>query len=203
MLDETHVMNACKEDCCYVSLDFRGDMRKAALRLHPDNDVARDYVLPDFTTRRRGFARSAEESTGRPREPGEQIVRMNWERFAVPEILFNPSDIGIQQAGVPEAVLHAVSRCPPEAHRWLYRNIVLTGGCANLPGARERTERDVRALAPEHYEVAVRLPEDPVAHAWEGGAALADDPALLEEMSVSRAEYQESGHQACLDKYYL
>ncbi len=32
VLDETHVMNACKEDCCFVSLDFEGDMRTAQLR---------------------------------------------------------------------------------------------------------------------------------------------------------------------------
>ncbi len=35
VLDETHVMNACKEDCCYVSMDFHEDMKKAALRNHP------------------------------------------------------------------------------------------------------------------------------------------------------------------------
>ena len=62
-----------------------------------DNTVARDYVLPDFTTLRRGYMKSQEDSTGRPQVEGEQIIRMNNERFTVPEILFNPSDIGIQQ----------------------------------------------------------------------------------------------------------
>lgn len=39
---------------------------------------------------------------------------MNNERFAVPEALFNPSDIGIQEMGVAEAVVHAIS-CIPES----------------------------------------------------------------------------------------
>ena len=132
VLDETYVMNACREDCCYVSLDYDGDMRTAAKRyivpeennltvvpcfrsfskrsslfaLHSrssrENSVARDYVLPDFTSLRRGFMKGREESLGRPdaANEGEQIIRMNNERFAVPELLFNPSDIGIEQESV-------------------------------------------------------------------------------------------------------
>lgn len=38
---------------------------------------------------------------------------MNNERFAVPEILFHPSDIGIQEMGIAEAVVHVVSLTPP------------------------------------------------------------------------------------------
>ena len=59
--------------------------------------MARDYVLPDFTSLRRGFMKGRAESAGRPTAEGEQIIRMNNERFAVPELLFNPSDIGIEQ----------------------------------------------------------------------------------------------------------
>lgn len=67
-MDETYVMNACREDCCYVSLDFDDDMRMSQKRNHSDNKVVRDYVLPDFTTLRRGYMKSREESTGKPEE---------------------------------------------------------------------------------------------------------------------------------------
>ena len=50
VLDETWVMNACREDCCYVSMDFQGDMKIAAKRNSSQNTIVRDYVLPDFTT---------------------------------------------------------------------------------------------------------------------------------------------------------
>ena len=73
-----------------------------------DNSIARDYVLPDFTSIRRGFMKSWEDSSGRPEE-GEQLIRMNNERFMVPEILFRPSDIGICQMGLGEAVVETVS----------------------------------------------------------------------------------------------
>ena len=86
VLDETYVMNGCKEDCCYVAKDFDAEMVKAK-----NNLVARDYVLPDFTAIRRqvtvcltcdkpskqlalrGFMKTAEESSGKPGE-GEQLV---------------------------------------------------------------------------------------------------------------------------------
>ncbi len=201
VMDETHVINSCREDCCYVSMDFDGDMEEAArARI---NNVARDYVLPDFTAIRRGFMKSSEASVGRPENDAEQIVRMNNERFTVPELLFNPSDVGLRQMGIPEAIECAVNRCPEEARRWLYANIVIIGGCAKTPNMKERVERDVRALAPAHYDVNVHIPEDPIGYAWKGGALLAKDPVYLKELAVSKAEYLEKGHAACQDKFYL
>jgi actin-related protein 6 len=107
VLEETYVMNACKEDACFVSLDFNHDLKisdedtKIRIKKNAPADsqsvfkTARDYVLPDFTSLRRGFLKSAEE-TGRPAD-GEQTIRLNNERFMVPELLFHPSDVGIQQ----------------------------------------------------------------------------------------------------------
>ena len=85
VLDETYVMNGCKEDCCFVAKDFDAEMVKAK-----NNLVARDYVLPDFTAIRRqefifvsthkgqftlrGFMKTAQESIGKPGE-GEQLVK--------------------------------------------------------------------------------------------------------------------------------
>jgi len=42
-----------------------------------------------------------------------QVIRMNIERFSIPELLFHPSDIGIQEMGVAEAVVHTISQTPP------------------------------------------------------------------------------------------
>ncbi len=55
--------------------------------------------------------------------------------------------------GLPEAIAESISRCPEETRRWLFANIVLTGGCMAMPNARERVEREVRKLAPEQYQV--------------------------------------------------
>lgn len=31
----------------------------------------------------------------------------------IPEILMHPSDIGIQQAGIPEAIIQSINECSP------------------------------------------------------------------------------------------
>lgn len=49
--------------------------------------------------------------SGKP-TAGEQILRLANERFAVPEILFHPSDIGIQEMGIPEAIVHSINNLP-------------------------------------------------------------------------------------------
>lgn len=35
---------------------------------------------------------------------------MNNERFAVPELLFHPLDVGIQEMGIAEAVTHVLTK---------------------------------------------------------------------------------------------
>lgn len=210
VLDETYVMNACKEDSCFVTLDYDEDMKTAykESQVPPRKasqynfKLARDYVLPDFTSIRRGYMKPATE-TGRVEEgSNEQTIRLNNERFCVPELLFRPSDVGIDQVGIPEAIVDAISHCDADAQPWLYRNIVVTGGNAAIPNMRERIEREVRAMAPDVYDVIVRLPANPVSYAWSGGAALAKDPCL-KEMSVTRDEYMERGHSVCQERYFL
>ena len=46
------------------------------------------------------------------RRSDEQVLLLNHERFMVPEALFFPSDLGIMQAGVHEAVWRAVQAAP-------------------------------------------------------------------------------------------
>lgn len=43
----------------------------------------------------------------------QQLLAMNNERFMIPEILMHPSDIGLEQAGIPEAIVQSVDACDP------------------------------------------------------------------------------------------
>jgi actin-related protein 6 len=76
-----------------------------------ENTNIRDYVLPDYANIRKGYAKSQEDSTGIPQN-NEQIIRLNNERFTVPELLFKPSDIGIEEMGIPEAIVDSIESCP-------------------------------------------------------------------------------------------
>ncbi len=45
----------------------------------------------------------------------------------VPEALFHPSDVGLNQAGVAQTIVQAVEATHPHLHALLYANILLTG----------------------------------------------------------------------------
>ena len=202
VLDETYVMNQVKEDVCYVSQDFYGDM-ETVRRKGQANTVLREYVLPNFSTRRRGFIR---EQISKPSSHGqaseEQSLRLASERISVPELLFHPSDLGITQMGIPEAVCHSVSLTPKQMHPHLFANIVLTGGSALFPGFRERVASDVRKLAPDDYDVNVLKPEDPLTYAWYGGQLVSDVDGCPNHLTpVTLAEYREHGHFICYKRF--
>lgn len=85
-MDETYVINQVKEDACFTSQNFNADM---AIARSKNNTILRDYVLPDFTTIKRGYVRSLEESTGKS-TAGEQVgitsqvIYLSYRLFTVP-----------------------------------------------------------------------------------------------------------------------
>lgn len=54
------------------------------------NPIVQEYILPDLSAQRGGRVRAP----GEPPIDGAQILRMGSERFAVPELLFRPDDVG-------------------------------------------------------------------------------------------------------------
>lgn len=202
VMDETYVMNQVKEDACFVSQNFGNDM-EIARRRGTANTIMREYVLPDFTNRRRGYVREqVTKSSNQKPETDEQCLKLANERFAIPEVLFHPSNIGIDQMGIPEAIAHAISLTPKEMHPHLYANIIVTGGNALFSGFEERLLSDVRKLAPDDYELNVTVPEKPSSYAWLGGAMLASTTSKPGHLvPVTLAEYKEHGHSLCYRRF--
>jgi len=200
VMDETYVINQVKEDVCYVASDFRADMN-ATLQRGKSNHVVRDYVLPDYIEVKRGYVRAPEETTGKS-QAGEQIIRMNNERIAVPEILFHPSDVGVQEMGLAEAIHLAVSLCAEDSQPHLYKNVVLTGGCSHFPGIRQRVEEELRRLVPDEFDVRVSLPTNPTTTAWSGGKRLVEEETEdFNKCRVTKKEWQEYGNAICTRRF--
>ncbi|KAG6447249.1 actin-related protein 6 [Manduca sexta] len=196
VMDETYVINQVKEDSCFVSMDFMNDM-EIARKKGSENTIVKDYVLPDYTTIRRGYLRDVV----RPDEDLEQqTLRMNNERFAIPELLFHPSDVGIQQMGITETIMHSLNACPEEHMESLLENIVLYGGNALFPGFRDRVYNDVRAAALDHYDVNVTVAENPITYAWEGGKMIFRDPDFY-SFCMTKEEYEEEGKALAFERF--
>ena len=54
------------------------------------SQIVQEYVLPNYSVGEGGRGRTSKESAGGE----EDMLRLGSERFAVPEVLFRPSDIG-------------------------------------------------------------------------------------------------------------
>lgn len=132
---------------------------------------------------------------------------MEVERFVVPEVLFRPSDIGLRQAGLPEAILQAVQACDVGLQGPLYANILLTGGNVLLPGLGTRLEAELRSRVPAHYPVRVTTPPDPIDYAWKGGASMGQQQRPLQQagaggLFVTKQQYEEYGADACQEHFF-
>lgn len=114
-----------KEELCYVSLNVPNDLKVSKMNRRGGLDpfggsLKRSFVLPDFQHVMRGYVKPE----GEAETSSEQLLVMEAERFTVPEVLFSPNEVGIQQAGVAEATWQCLSKldqvppphppsCPP------------------------------------------------------------------------------------------
>ncbi|PRW33824.1 Actin-related 6 [Chlorella sorokiniana] len=204
MMDETYLLEHIKEQLCFVSQDTAADLRAARGRASP---FRREYVLPDGLADTWGHVRTAEEAAaaaaaaqqqqrqGGPQLPKQPVLMVNNERFMVPEALFRPTDIGMEEAGLAEAIAAAVQAAHPHLHGLLWSNVLLTGGTARCPGFRERLFAELRPLVPDDYELAIYLADDPVLCAWRGAALLAASPSYP-RLAVTRQEWRSRGTAA-------
>ena len=208
MMDETYIIDDIKEKMCFVAQDF--EAAGAEARKGVRSEHYGEYVLPDGVRCARGYVRAKrgaaggseeeedddedEEDGAGPSAVEEQYLPICNERFMTPEVLFHPSDIGINQAGLPELVTQAVDalRSPALDPGLLYANVVLSGGCVNIPGFVDRFAAELRKLVPDSLDLNLALPDDPQTCAFAGGVALARSDAF-ERMACTRAEYEEHG----------
>ncbi|MED6137387.1 Actin- protein 6 [Stylosanthes scabra] len=123
------------------------------------------------------------------------------ERFLVPEMIFHPANLGMNEAGLAECIVRAVNSCHPHLHPVLYESIILTGGSTLFPQFAERLEKELRPLVPDDYHVKITTQEDPILGVWRGGSLLASSPDF-EAMCVTKSEYEEHGSARCRKRFF-
>ncbi|KAI0389099.1 actin-domain-containing protein [Xylariaceae sp. FL0594] len=206
MRHEMYIVNEMKESACYVSRDFNGDLERSwkGTRGERREDylsgggVAIDYVLPDFHTRTRGMVREYDPTRASrakrmaASESDEDVLTLRNERFTIPELLFNPSDIGMPQLGIPDLVLQSLRCLPLGMWPGFLANIVVVGGNALFDGFVKRLQDEIRKLSPQECVVRVTKPADPITSTWQGGANLARHENF-KSLVVTKSEYEEHG----------
>ncbi|KAH7309805.1 actin family [Stachybotrys elegans] len=205
--NDAYIVNEMKEAACYVSSDFKGDLEKSWKGTRGERreeylsgaGIARDYILPDFHTRSKGVVQEFDPSRNSKArrlaaaaQSAEDVITLRNERFTVPELLFNPSDVGLRCPGLADLICQSLQQLPVGLWPGLLANIVVVGGNALFDGFIQRLQREVVQRVPDDCMVRVARPSDPITYTWRGAANLANH-AHIERLSVTKQEYEEHG----------
>lgn len=212
---DPYIVNELKELSCYVSLGFKDDIEKTWKGTQGERradyvsggGVVKDYVLPDFHKRMKGELREYDPSKHTKAaklasaQSDEDILTLRNERFAIPELIFNPSDCGMRQPGVAELIYQSLQSLPVGLWPGLLANIMVVGGNALFDGFVQRLQKEVVQRVPDDCIVRVARPADPITSNWFGAANLANH-ADVEKLAVTKQEYEEYG-QAWVARKFL
>ncbi|KAJ9538958.1 hypothetical protein OSB04_031691 [Centaurea solstitialis] len=231
VMDETFLMDDVKETLCFVSSDVARDLRIARRRgndnyfrctyVLPDGITHTKGFVKDPVEAQRYLTLSEDgelphsegteeadqtEAKSKPSERNKVDLTKNEfslsnERFLVPEMIFRPADLGMNQAGLAECIVRAVNSCHPHLHPVLYESIILTGGSTLFPGFAKRLENQLRPLVPDVYQVKITTQEDPILGVWRGGSLLASSPDF-DAMCITKTEYEELGSFRCRRRFF-
>mmetsp|Transcript_4031 Transcript_4031/g.12540 ORF Transcript_4031/g.12540 Transcript_4031/m.12540 type:complete len:380 (-) Transcript_4031:400-1539(-) len=176
MMDETALLDDVKCKLLFVSQDFSADLGLC----DGDGPLRAEYRLPDFSTV--------------PRFDDDlNVLRLESERFAVPELLFSPRDVGLHQAGIADLAADALLAADPALHAGLAANVVLCGGGANFRGLESRLRLELRRNLPSHLDLSVSTLKDPEFAAFRGAALAALTPDFRSYCTTKAAWFESGG----------
>lgn len=121
--------------------------------------------------------------------PENQSIKLTDQLFKSTEPLFNPNTIGINAPGMSELIYESMTSIDSDVKDSILKNVVIAGGTSLLPGLPQRIEKDI---SDKMLSISTIAPPGRKTSLWIGGSMIASIPTF-KDLSISKAEYEESG----------
>ncbi|SOV09730.1 related to ARP5 - Actin-related protein [Ustilago sp. UG-2017a] len=123
-------------------------------------------------------------------------LHLNVERIRVPEVLWQPSIAGLDQAGLDEICSHVVHSFDADVRARMLQNIFCTGRHTGYKGFQQRLYSSIRAIQPSNVVVKVRAARDKRFDPWKGVAKWSvREQETFRQTAVTKADYEEKGKE--------
>ena len=154
--------NEIKERFCFVAFDLDEELKKS------------DKNLKSFTL------------------PGGETVKIGAEQFLAPEILFNPSKIGMKLDPINMVITDSIFNCDIDLRQDLYDNIILSGGSSLFPGLKERLLIELHQQMIKNFDIHISASTNRENLPWIGGSIISSHEQYSKLWTTIK-EYKEVG----------
>eukprot|EP00743_Colponemidia_sp_Colp-15_P006772 GILK01007303.1.p1 GENE.GILK01007303.1~~GILK01007303.1.p1 ORF type:complete len:715 (-),score=150.25 GILK01007303.1:179-2323(-) len=127
-------------------------------------------------------------------------LELSVERYRVPEIIFQPSMVGIDQAGLPDVMAYVFSKFSLADQLAMAQRVFITGGNTMYPHFRDRVAVELKAIRPFGTTFNVVQAYDPGLDAWKGANMFASSNQFP-TYGITKAEYEEKGGEYLKEHY--
>ncbi len=97
----------------------------------------------------------------------KDVLKLGSECFLIPEVLFHPKLMNIQDSSVDELIIQSLKECHTSLRQKIYSNIVFSGGGCSYSNFLERIKKSFLNI-PLLNESKIYLHEDPRLSVWKG-----------------------------------
>ncbi|XP_048192146.1 actin-related protein T1-like [Perognathus longimembris pacificus] len=124
--------------------------------------------------------------------PDGNVVHIGNDICQVPEVLFEPDQLGIHDPGLSQMVCNSIKKCDTDIQANLFAEIVMAGGNTLFPGVDERLMKELVSLASLETTIKITASRERCFSSWIG-TSIITCMSTFKTMWVTAPDYNEFG----------